>query len=155
MNNKPELKKIRELTRADRKKLTKIFKKAMLELKDNSLKNIISSKNNSKNSEDESVEMASTIVNFGVGFIEKALDVVDDDLGEWFASLLGVTIEEFDQMPIDIEFKILEQIRADPAAENFFTQCWQRAKMMNVLEAPLRAMRGRFGSILEEAKQSS
>jgi len=155
MDNKPELKKIRELTRADRKKLTLIFKEAMVELKDDSLKNIISSKNKSEPSDNENIEMATTIVNFGVGFIEKALDVVDDDLGEWFASLLDISIEEFDQMPIDIEFKIIEQIRADPAAENFFTQCWQRAKMMNVLEAPLRAMRERFGSILEEAKQNS
>lgn len=147
--------KIRELKVRDRRKVTGIFKKAIEELRDESLKNIISSDVSQPQEKEASEQIGEAIVNIGVSVVTKALDILDRDVSEWFADLLNVTPEEYEDLPIDTDVKVIEQIRNAPEAEAFFTQCLALAKMTHVFAEPLRLLRERFASILQEEVEST
>jgi hypothetical protein len=153
-----KLEQIRRLTARDRVTLTNIFKKAIIELKDDSIKRLISSnKTSASDSVDESTEesIGKVVIEIGASIIEKSLDILNEDLRDWFCDLLKITEDEFLDLPFDAEVQIVEQIRADPAAGNFFTTCWRRANLMHALETPLKLLREKYDSTLAAISESS
>lgn len=146
--------KIRQIKVRDRKLITQLFKKTIKELGDESVKTLISS--NAPAAETKSAEegIGEAIVTIGIRVLTKVIDVYDEDISAWFADLAGLTIDELDDMPIDTEAKIIDQIRTSPEAVGFFTMCFQRAKLMVLLEKPLKIMREKFVSMLESEKEN-
>lgn len=120
--------KIRRLTRGDRVKLSemieKVADKAAPTLLDIVSLNAIDSKK--KQSE---AEMKAQQSKLGIEIIRLLMGVLNDDLTEWFASLYDMTPEEFNNnMPFDIEVKILEQLQAADEVTGFFSGASQQFK---------------------------
>ena len=99
--------------------MTGLIKKATELMNDQALLNVISSAQNSTNNSGESTQANMMFV--GIQIIKVLLDVLEDETHEWFAELVGVKKEEFLDMPIDTEPKIINHIAKSDEVSNFFT----------------------------------
>ena len=165
--NKTELKEIpeiRTIKRKDRKLVTRLFLKVIEETQQESVKNLFDSKkqpsgkktkeSNKKSKQSTEEEWGIAISEIAVNIIKNGLELFDDDFGAWFADLLGISLEEFDELPMNVESNIIKQIRTAPEAVDFFTECFQGAKMTTWLETPLRVLKEQFGSIFASEKEN-
>jgi uncharacterized protein YjgD (DUF1641 family) len=146
---------IRPLIRKDRKRVTAMIKKVITETRDEAIQNLISSESPQVENETEAEHWGVTITDIGVDILVKGIEFLDDDIGEWFADLLGVSMEEFDKMPADIEIQVFKQIKERPEASAFFTRAWQSAKLTRVLETGLQMLKDQFTSGSESETQST
>jgi len=113
---------IRPLTVKDRKALSSMIKKLTGKVRGTAIQSLISSAFSGKKSESGDDGDDTKIVDLGVEIIGLALDTLDGEAGEWFASLLGVTVEEFEAMPMDTELDIIEQLKDSGGFKDFFTK---------------------------------
>ncbi|MCK8826409.1 hypothetical protein MWH25_01430 [Natroniella acetigena] len=58
------------------------------------------------------------------------LEHAENDLKEWFADLIGVTAEEFDEMSFDTPMIIIEKVVTKEEAKSFFTRAFALFKKM-------------------------
>lgn len=106
---------IRELVYKDRRKLSEMIKKLSIKLNDNSLLTQLSSepKKHSNQIENDS-ESDTQLMKIGLNLFNQLIQFLEDDVTEWFADLLGITIEEYiNNAPFDIEILIIQQLMDD------------------------------------------
>jgi len=121
--------KIRTLQRSDRVSATRIFKTVIQKLGKSELFNLFSPAVNSGSTKEiDEEKFGLQIIGIAVDVLMASIELIEHDLEEWFASLVNMTIEEFNAAPLDIELEILEQLRTAPEAADFFTRCWQHAR---------------------------
>jgi hypothetical protein len=121
--------KIRKLTRADRKALTEIFLTVIQKLGRSDLMGIISSTAAADPDDEGAAEEASaSLIRLAADLISQSIEVLEGRIEVWFADLLGITVEEFNAAPFDIEIDVIEQLKEAPEAGAFFTRCWDHAK---------------------------
>jgi len=161
----PTVKQIRTISVRDRIVVTDLFVKALVELKDESINKMISSsvqqteqkrKQNTpqkKSKDDESFEMAKIIADVSIDLLLKCKALYNRDVIAWYASLVGVTPDEFLDLPINQESSIIVQIRTSPEGADFFMQCWQAAKLMYGLKSPLEALKKWYDSLAQKAEK--
>ena len=150
---------IRRLKVKDLKRLTELFEKGVREIGEESLTKLISStasasSNGSDNSTTEET-IGETVVTIGTTVLTKMVRYCNDDLAEFFADLLGKTIEEYEDMDMDTPIKVIDQIRKAPEVEGFFMMSSLVSKATALLEKPFGKIKERFDSILEESKTDS
>lgn len=117
--------KIRDLTVEDRDWLSGLIKKLVVRLGNDELLKLLVSDNEAAAETDEaSVEdtKSKRYALLVIKIIEMMIDVIGDDVREWFASLYGVTPEEFKKLPFDTELIILEQLADVEDANRFFSR---------------------------------
>lgn len=124
--------KIRPLLRKDRKTVAGLIKKLVDKIGSSSLLTLISSDVATGKKTVASVESDTDqkLINIGVQMVKQMFEAIEDDVAAWFADLIGVTVEDFDKMPFDVEIKIIEQIVAAPEAADFFTGALRLSKKM-------------------------
>jgi hypothetical protein len=66
----------------------------------------------------------------GLEIIRLLMSVVNDELSVWLASLLNVSIEEFNNLPFDIEIEIIKQLQEAEEVTGFFIGAFQQFKGM-------------------------
>ena len=95
---------------------------------DHSMLNLISSQIG-KGKATEAVEneksSAEVYTQAGLTILRKILEVLEEETHEWFSDLIGVTKEEFLNLPIDTEVIIIQQIVDSAEASSFFTKALQ------------------------------
>lgn len=113
--------KIRSLTRKDRVTLTELIRKFMSISGDNSLSQLIVADETTPNEKDteESMNQMSA---FGVEILKNLLAVIEKDVSAWFADLLDLNNEEYDNAPINIELIVIDQIISSMESVGFFSQ---------------------------------
>jgi hypothetical protein len=113
--------KIRKLTRGDRKKLTSMIKALAVKIGSSQLLNIISpeAKGEGETGNGDAIEK------IGIEVFKTMLEHLESDLCEWLADLVGVTVEEFDDLPFNAELDIISQIADAEEFADFFTQASQ------------------------------
>ncbi len=113
--------KIRQLTRKDRVTLTELIRKFMSISGDNSLSQLIVADETTSGEKDaeESIDQMSA---FGVEILKNLLAVIEEDVSAWFADLLGMKKEEYDNGPINIELVVIDQIISSMESVGFFSQ---------------------------------
>jgi hypothetical protein len=100
---------IRELVYADRRKLSEMIRKLSVRIGDDSLMNQIVS--NPKKHESEEPGNDSHLVKVGLNLFNQLLQFLEDDITEWFADLVGVTVDTYlAEAPFDIEITIIDQL---------------------------------------------
>lgn len=116
---------IRTLTVADRKRFSKLIEQLTERVGDDSVLNMISSaqsspangtdKGKAKNKSEDS------LIKVGIKILQSLLGVLEDETHSWFAELIGVSKEEFLNLPIDTEVVIIKQMVESRESTNFFT----------------------------------
>ena len=140
--------KIRSLTRADRKTLTKIFATLIEKLGRSDLMNIISSTAAADPTDAGAAEEASaSLIKLAADLIGQSIEILEGQVEAWFADLLGITVEEFNNLPFDIEIDVIEQIKEAPEAGAFFTRCWDHAKKTAWFQRALSTAKMKYDSM--------
>lgn len=148
--------KIRKLKRRDRVFFSDMIKRIMNATNDDSLAKMISSNKAAARdqSESEEEEMGRFIAKMCTDTLCAGIDLFDTEIVPWFQDLLQVTPEEYDELPMNIEFRVLDYIVNHPDAGGFFMQSLRTAKMTQWLEKPLNVMKEWLNPILDSAKES-
>jgi hypothetical protein len=110
--------KIRSLYRKDRKLLSSLFVKYAGKVGSKAILTMInadaeSTAEGKEKSEDE-------LIQIGVNVLLAVANELEEDIEKWFADLINRPVEEMDNLPFDIDLKIMEQLKAAPEFKNFF-----------------------------------
>lgn len=112
---------IRKLTRKDRKTLTAMIEKMAAQLGDKSiLKTMISDTTRAASDSAEEAK-SDTYVAMGVKIFKTLYSLLEDDFCGWLADLCGMTIEEYDAQPFDIDIQVMNEIVDQKEFSGFFT----------------------------------
>jgi hypothetical protein len=138
--------KIRNLRYGDCIVVAKLIWKLVDKVKDLSdIFNLISAEISSKlkNTGEETVDVkvTDTYVKVGSQLLNLLIQYLEDDLNEWFGSLLCISKDELLEMPFDTPFLIIEQLLNYPEADSFFTTA---LRVFNTM----RGLSGRFKTLL-------
>jgi len=116
--------KIRKLTVADRKKLSNLVLRLSEEVGGTDFTNLISSQVSKVSSghANEEEKDTNSYMQIGLKMLQAVLQTLEDETHIWFADLIGVTIEEFSEFPLDTEPEIINQIIEAPESSSFFTK---------------------------------
>ncbi|MCO4819782.1 MAG: hypothetical protein KC517_09170 [Bacteroidetes bacterium] len=109
--------KIRKLKRKDRVFLTSLIDKLATQEGEGGLLQLISSINKPGKSENNN----DTAMELGIKVVKLALSLLENEVSGWFADLLGSSVDEFNEMPFDIEALVIQQLQEAPEIGNFFT----------------------------------
>jgi hypothetical protein len=111
--------KIRELKRKDRVTLAAMIRKMVDKIGDQKILNLMVS--DTSQEKNEAIDTKDQFSKIGIEIIKLLLETIEGDVTVWFADLLSVTVEQFDDMPVDIELQVIDQIISAPEANRFFT----------------------------------
>lgn len=118
---------VRELTRADRKKLSELIKLFAERSGNIKLMEMLpGQKGDGKKgaSKGKAIEVdTDKVYELIKSIMEALLKWVEDELSEWFMSLIGITNHaDWDKAPFDIEVYIIDQLIAQKGFNNFFSR---------------------------------
>jgi hypothetical protein len=116
--------KIRELKRKDRVTLAAMIRKMVDKIGDQKILNLMVSDTSQEKTSEANVSK-DQFSKIGIEIIKLLLETIEGDVTVWFSDLLSVTVEQFDDMPIDIELQVIDQIISAPEANRFFTSASQ------------------------------
>lgn len=136
--------KIRSLKVKDCRFLTKVLKRLISEMKETWIQNSV--KINEDDSEDKSKENTEKAGNFFLLIIEKALDCFDDDISDWLASLLDISIDDYLELPFDTDMKIFRQIIDDENFSFFLRKLLALFNLKDQSENIIRMLKERYDS---------
>lgn len=113
---------IRPLTYGDFKRLKKMLGTYIEQSGDQAVRGIISAAQSSSAGKGEENEGGDgKIIAAFVDAFKKLAAHLDDEVHEWFCGLIGVTSEEYEALPFDMDVQILNQLKEAPEVGNFFT----------------------------------
>lgn len=130
--------KIRKLTRKDRKTFTGLLTKLARSLKDDSILDMIkkgyeTTVEDKKSKKDNPTGDVRVWAKLGVELLNNIIETLDNDCAIWFADLLGVDIEAYDNLPLDIEFIVIEQLMECEEIDGFFERALQLRNVISKL----------------------
>jgi hypothetical protein len=147
--------KIRPLIKADQRRISAIFGKLVDKIDDQSILNIIQNTGDSTVAEISDEQRKTNIIRVFMEIFKRCVSTMHDEIVAWFADLIGVTVEQYDQLPIDIDVRILEQIKGAAEVENFFTGALRLYSGTAWFKATLRDLKGKYDSIAASLPRSS
>lgn len=113
---------VRELTRADRKKLSDLIK--LFAERSGNVKIMEMLPGQKGDGKDKAKELATDqAYELIKSVMQSLLDWVEDEVTVWFMDLVGFTEKnEYDRLPFDIEVHIIDQLIAQKGFNNFFSR---------------------------------
>ncbi len=115
---------VRKLKRKDRVVLAQLIKKFADVAGSDSIVNMVppsSSKGgDTEDTEKSKKDATAEVLETAFTLLEQMLQVIEDDVSEWFCKLIGVSREAYDDLAFDIEVQIIEQIVSQKGFEDFF-----------------------------------
>jgi hypothetical protein len=112
--------KIRPLTRKDRVTVTAMIVKLANKLGDTGVFNLI--KQGSAGTAAQEAGPSTVALDIGIQILKNLIMHLEDDVTAWFASLLNMTPDQFNECPLDVELSIIEQLKAAPEINDFFSK---------------------------------
>lgn len=114
---------IRPLRRKDRKFLGEVIKKLVDKVGDKSLLEVIRGDMTTAPQNSGAINIRDDrLISLGVKVIKLALDTLEEEIVTWFADLTGKSVQEFDELPFNVEMVILEKLLEQPELSDFFTR---------------------------------
>lgn len=145
--------KIRELKQKDQERIAKIFTEAIRVTGKDSLRNIIKS-GNVDSKKKSATDQKSEVIEIMIDGLIMAMGVVKKECDLFFCDLIGATYDEYRELPIDIDIRIIEQIREAPEVESFFTRAWRIYNMTEKLKTVLAGIKDRFVSAWDSTEEN-
>jgi len=140
--------KIRKLTRKDRVQLSGIISSFAHVVSDSKILDIMKSvdkkTDDSQEPIDNEVEDGKNIIAVGIKIIAECMGVVEDDVSDWFVSLLNTDTEKFKEYPLNIDLIVIQQLKDDPEFTSFFVQASRLFKGTLMLKGMFSNAKKRF-----------
>lgn len=111
--------KIRKLCRKDRKTLTGLITKFVDKTGQQNLISMIPSENGAKEEETEDKNPKEMLL-FTFQLLTDMVKHIDGEITPWFADLIGVSADKFDELPFDVEVDIIDQLISSTKFVDFF-----------------------------------
>lgn len=145
---------IRELTRQDRVVVTNLILKIVAKSK-GSLDYIteLFTNANSTNDEETMAETGVKIVKFAIDFLVENISLIDKEATEWFASLVNMSVDEFNRTRFDADLIIIEQLTKSENID-FFHRCWDFAKRMAISQQITDWWKKALNTVYEKQKKN-
>ncbi len=116
----------RPLTLKDRKRATRIVSSLLTELGEERLMDCIVSGVEAVDAGDDDLanagKQAADAIVAVLKRVGSATERTAAEVEEWFADICNMTVEEYQNAPFNIEFRILHYLKTAPEAGGFFTQ---------------------------------
>lgn len=114
---------IRPLLKKDQRRVSAMLAQLADKIDDKSILHIIESTGARAREGEETTdaERQTRIIRVFIDLFKRLIAGMHDEVVEWFAELIGVSVEQYYELPIDIDVQILEQIKDRPEISNFFT----------------------------------
>ena len=114
--------KIRKLTIKDRKTFSALLLKLVSNFDRNELTKLIVSDAIQEKQKGSDEETETRFLNYAIGIMHNVIEHFNSDVTEWFADLLGLTVEKYETLPFDTEIHIVNQIAEAEETAGFFGQ---------------------------------
>ena len=112
---------VRELTRADRKKLSELLK--LFAERSGNIKITEMLPGQPGEGDDSKEPDTDKVYELIKSVLDSLLNWVEEELTTWFMDLVGISDRaEYDKLPFDIEVHIIDQLLAQKGFHNFFTR---------------------------------
>lgn len=145
---------IRLLLKSDQKRIAAMLADLVTHIDDDSICNIISSSApvavgalTPENREKAAAQKKTNILRIFAKIFRKLIQHFADDVAAFFADLIGVSPEEYDKLPIDIDMQILTQIMEAPEVENFFTGASRVYNTTEWCKGIFKKLKGKLDSV--------
>jgi hypothetical protein len=136
---------IRKLTVADCRKLVAMLRSLAAKAQGAWIKTLIKPVPATAQVEPEDEELdaegVERMARLFLGLLDMLLEEFEGDVTEWFASLCGVSVEEYLRLPIDTDLIVIEQIKSAEEFPAFFERACAVLKLQ-----------GRFGGLAKSVK---
>lgn len=121
---------IRDLNTGDVFTVARMLTKVVSENKD-SIKKLIKSKSGDEKKELTAEEKEEMGIDLTFLVLQNCLEFAEKDLKAWFADLIGIKPEEFEETPFDTIPNIINELTEKDDVHSFFTAVLQLYKKMN------------------------
>jgi len=149
---------IRPLIKRDQRVVAGMLSKLADEFDESTLRDIISSTRSTagdgEGAGSAEVQRARVVEVFFALF-RRCLVQMTADVEAWLAELIGVTPEQYQELPIDIDVQILNQMKEAPEVERFFTGALQLFSGTGWFQTALSRAKDAFGSVSGSLQSSS
>lgn len=138
---------IRKLTVADNRRLEKMIRNLIKTDEGQWLQHIVSAaKSEGKGATDEPEEVLKYYRLFG-DIIDMLFNFYHTDIEKWFASLIGVEVDAYQDLPFDTDMVIVEQLKEAPEFKSFFSKACAVFKASGWLKNIISSVKEKFDSI--------
>ena len=157
MDKNSEKYKIRPLLKKDQKTISKMFLDMADQIDDQSIKAIITnaSTNGTGKKSISEEERRANIIRVFMNLFARLSAHLYDEVSNFLADLINVNPEDYDQLPIDIDVRILEQVMEAPEVENFFIGVSRLFKTAPWYNKALTTLKDKFDSVKDSATKNS
>jgi len=124
---------VRIVTRADRKKLSKLIQKYVKKSGDNELISMIPGmpKKEKEQPEEANEDQIYELIN---KVFSSMLEFIEEDFTGWLMDVANIqSVEEFDKMPFDVDTYIIEELLKQKGFRNFFMRASELFKRIRGL----------------------
>lgn len=147
--------KIRQLKKSDQTRISNMFLSLVDKIDDNSIREIISpSSDGASGAQLTEEQRRAAVIRAFMSVFTKCIRHLGADVKAFFADLLGVTVEEYDDLPFDIDIQVIEQLKEAKEVENFFTGALQLFSANNWLREASSKLRNKFDSATVSGKKN-
>lgn len=151
--------KIRPLIKADQRRISSMLLKLVDKIDDQSIRDIIGNASaaptgdgGAELSEDE---RKANIIRVFMELFKKLMASLHDDAVAFLADLIGVTPEQYEQLPIDIDIRILEQLKDQPEVENFFSGALRLYSATGWFRTTFENLKSKYDTVAASMQKSS
>lgn len=137
--------KIRPLTVGDNRILQNLMERFVEDSKNKWLTTMV--KPESKNTGDTEGD-GGEMISFFVDIFQDIFTKYRTDATEWFADLIGVTVEKYKAMPFNTDMVIIDQIKEADEFKDFFTRACLTFKLKRFIGNISEKLKGALGSTI-------
>jgi hypothetical protein len=139
---------VRPLLKKDQKRIAGMFATLMDKIDDKSVAHIITSVSGGSEGGEEigEAQRKANVARVFMELFKKLLANMHDEACAFLADLIGVTPAVYDELPIDIDIKIIEALKARPEVENFFTGALRLYSSTGWFKSTLESLKSKYAT---------
>lgn len=148
---------IRPLKYGDFKRLKGMLGKYVEKTGDQALRKMISSAQAQGSASAQSSaedEQNGQVITVFFDVIKQLAIHLDDELHAWFGDLLGVTPEQYEELPFDIDIQVLNQLKESPEIGDFFTGLSLLSSGTQWFQKLSKTLKSKFDSLIDSRSES-
>jgi len=146
---------IRPLLKKDQRVVSGLLSKLADQFSRDNIREVISSANEIAMAGDDGESGKAHVIEVFVRIFRDCMTMLREDVEAWFADLIGVTPEQYQELPIDIDMHVMNQLQEAPEVQRFFTGASRLFNGTDVFERLATRLRDAYGTATDLAQEES